>query len=286
MNDIFYWKSKDNIYLKYIKREQEYNMRSNHFHNFYEIYYLVKGERKYTIENSNYHAKSGTIVLIDLNQLHKTTHINGTYHERILIQFPIAVTHEFFKDTEFNFPYFMSKNFGSLQLDSEEESLVSQLLFNMLKESKEQLIGYQQMVQIYLKELLIFLQRRMTDQRYLLHADNISKESNKKMFEIMEYISGNYININFIDELAEHFYLDKSYMSRKFKQVTGYTIKEYTNICRIKQAQVLLETEQYNISSITNMVGYKNMTSFENNFKKYLGVTPLKYRKKLKNPPA
>lgn len=285
MNDIFYWKSKDNIYLKYIKREQEYNMRSNHFHNFYEIYYLVKGERKYTIENSSYHAISGTIVLIDLNQLHKTTHMNDTYHERILIQFPKAVAQEFFKDTEFNFPYFMSKNYGSLQLNAEEQLLVGQLLFNMIKETTVQLTGYEQMIQIHLKELLIFLQRKINNHK-LLHTRNISKASNKKMLEIMEYISENYININFIDELAEYFYLDKSYMSRKFKQVTGYTIKEYIDICRIKQAQLLLETEQHNISSITKMVGYNNMTSFENNFKKYLGVTPLKYRKKLKNPPA
>ena len=68
-------------------------------------------------------------------------------------------------------------------------------------------------------------------------------------------------------------------MCRLFKEVTGYSISEYINIHRIQKARHYLENTEFSISEITGLVGYGSMSHFEKNFKAYMNVSPLKYRK-------
>lgn len=73
----------------------------------------------------------------------------------------------------------------------------------------------------------------------------------------------------------------KSYICRIFKEVTGYTISEYTNIHRIRKAKRYLEETDMSISQIANALGYESLTYFERTFKTYMTLSPLKYRKTL-----
>ena len=70
-----------------IRPETPFNMPSKHYHDDYEIYYLLNGERYYFIENRTYHVKKGDIVLIDKYLLHRTitTEKYRHAHERILL---------------------------------------------------------------------------------------------------------------------------------------------------------------------------------------------------------
>ena len=83
-----------------------------------------------------------------------------------------------------------------------------------------------------------------------------------------------------LDELAQAFYLNKSYLSRIFKKATGYTVTEYINIYRIQESQKLLEDTDMSIADVAQAVGYENMTYYNRVFKKYVETSPLQYRKK------
>ena len=54
---------------------------------------------------------------------------------------------------------------------------------------------------------------------------------------------------------------------------------KYILSTRIRHAQVLLETTDYNISNIASMVGYENAFYFSRLFKKQKGLSPAAYRK-------
>ena len=45
MDTIIYYSEMEGISLEHLKRSSGYDMRSNHFHNEYEIYFLTEGER-------------------------------------------------------------------------------------------------------------------------------------------------------------------------------------------------------------------------------------------------
>ena len=54
---------------------------------------------------------------------------------------------------------------------------------------------------------------------------------------------------------------------------------KYILSIRIRNAQALLETTDYNISNIASMVGYENAFYFSRLFKKEKGLSPAAYRK-------
>ena len=75
------------ITISRVIRDYEYNMASRHFHEEYEIYYLLEGERYYFIDHSTHLVRNGSLVFINKNQVHKTSPVAGSsYHDRILIQ--------------------------------------------------------------------------------------------------------------------------------------------------------------------------------------------------------
>ena len=70
-----------------------------------------------------------------------------------------------------------------------------------------------------------------------------------------------------------------SWFIRNFKQYANTTPMQYIVSLRITNAQMLLETTNYNVTEIGNIVGYDNPLYFSRIFKKQKGVSPSEYRK-------
>ena len=51
----------------------------------------------------------------------------------------------------------------------------------------------------------------------------------RQAYAIADYLSENCEQNISLEELAAHFYLSKYYVCRTFKEITGYTVTEYTN---------------------------------------------------------
>lgn len=63
MDTIIYYSEMEGISLEHLKRSSGYDMRSNHFHNEYEIYFLTEGERLFFFNNRAYQVKKGSLIL-------------------------------------------------------------------------------------------------------------------------------------------------------------------------------------------------------------------------------
>lgn len=100
--------------------------------------------------------------------------------------------------------------------------------------------------------------------------------------EIQEYINANYSNSNFsLVMLADYFKLSTSYLSRFYKDQFGYTISEYLQKKRVEAAKELLRSTGKNIVDIAEELGFGNVHSFINTFKKHEGITPGEFRSKI-----
>src|SRR5690554_5138599 len=62
----------DKFAFEYIRTDRQRDMEIFHFHDYYEIYYLVSGQRDYFIDNRTYHVEPGNIVLINKGVIHRT----------------------------------------------------------------------------------------------------------------------------------------------------------------------------------------------------------------------
>jgi AraC-like DNA-binding protein len=96
--------------------------------------------------------------------------------------------------------------------------------------------------------------------------------------EAMQWIDEHYQEGFLLDDLADALHISKFYLSKRFHEETGSTLKEYVTAKRMRQACRLLETTMKSVELIGNEVGIPNASYFVQVFKQEVGTTPLKYR--------
>lgn len=98
---------------------------------------------------------------------------------------------------------------------------------------------------------------------------------------ILEYIQLHYTDELSIEQLACISHLSKSYFMCLFRQVTGLSAIEYVNQIRIQAACKLLTKKDLRSSDIAFSCGFRNLSNFNRQFRRFTGFTPMEYRKKL-----
>jgi len=83
--------------------------------------------------------------------------------------------------------------------------------------------------------------------------------------------------------LSETVYLNPSYLSRRYKELTGRNISDVITEERIRKATQLLLDDAWKIHDISEAIGYVSPAYFTRVFKKQTGVTPQEWRDNRKN---
>lgn len=104
--------------------------------------------------------------------------------------------------------------------------------------------------------------------------------------QIKKYLDEHYPEPLKIPELAAMFYVSEGYLSRRFKEHTGYTVNEYILSKRMGQAQKMLLFEDRSIKDIALSVGYEDLQYFYHVFRKYARCTPAQFREQYRESGA
>ena len=111
------------------------------------------------------------------------------------------------------------------------------------------------------------------------------KQKNNIKSLIINYMDNNknYLNIDFTENtLAKDLNVNRSYLSQVINELYNKNFTTFLNEYRIKEARKIMSAPQnlkYTIEYIAELVGYKSKTTFNNSFKKHVGVTPSFYLK-------
>ena len=102
------------------------------------------------------------------------------------------------------------------------------------------------------------------------------------MERVVQYIKSNYMHELRLEMLANIFGYNSAYLGKVFHQYTGENFNNYLDEIRITEAKRLLSMDEYKVYEVAEMVGYTNINYFHNKFKKYVGISPLSYKKSCK----
>lgn len=282
MEEIIYQESRQRISIDRVIRDYDFTMPSKHFHNEYELYYLIKGQRYYFIENESYFVDQGSLVIINKNQVHKTATYENPYHDRIVLGFNERILSEIAALSNFKISSFFQNYYGVIPLNKELQKQVHYLLIRIHKELKNKESHSFFMVSMYLLEIIIIADRIAQSTIPISRGIVAQSEKHNRVNQTANYIKSNYYKKLSLDNIADAQFINKSYLSRIFKDVTGFTVNEYLHICRVQEAKKLLEESNDSIYIIAKKVGFETSSYFERIFKKYTETTPLKHRKKYK----
>lgn len=246
-----------------------------HFHRVYEIYYLLKNEVNYFINNENLHIKEGTVVIVPPNAIHSTRCINEHSRKRFLIYIPETFIKEFLCDE----PELLSRlEVTPFIIKPSNRQHVEKMFFNLLNEfqSKDTSIVMQKSL---LGELLVTLYRLSKEGKTsTIKSSDIGKNT-EQILTIANYVSSNYNQNISLETLSRDFFLHPAYISRAFKKQLNINFSDYLKTVRVKEAALLLKNSELDITSIAKRTGFESATTFTRTFKSSIGITPLQYRK-------
>lgn len=105
---------------------------------------------------------------------------------------------------------------------------------------------------------------------------SLDEEFVKKALQLVEE---NMENPEFsVNHLCDDLGMSRSRLYRKFESITGLTPNDFIRSVRLKHAARLLLSSSYNISEISDRVGFNSIKYFNKYFKEEFGLTPTQYR--------
>ncbi len=111
-------------------------------------------------------------------------------------------------------------------------------------------------------------------------------EENKKkagyVDEALKYIESAYCDPITVQDIADRLNINRSYLSRLFRTITGISIQDYLLDYRIRQACILLKNSDLSIRTIAHSVSYMDALYFSRLFHRKKGMTPSEYRKHIR----
>lgn len=104
------------------------------------------------------------------------------------------------------------------------------------------------------------------------------KMIHREIEDVKQYIYEHYGEEIGVESLADLVYMAPSYLSCIFKKETGQNLSKFIKAYRMEKAKEMLEDTQKKIVTISNDVGYPNVSYFCQSFREYFGVSPQKFR--------
>ena len=272
---------RDDFNIEYLREKESYNMPSIHYHEYYEIYYQLTGERIYFIEDRVYKVNAGDLVVVNIRDLHKTMSAGTPKFGRILLAF----SRNFLRDMaacirDIDLFDCFRRPCKVITLTLPQQSVVEAILFEMVDESRQRAPGYLTGLKLDVMRLLLFTARQNGPE-----SGNIPEKSaavrpiHDKITLAAQYINNHYAQELSLRSIADRFHISYYYFCRIFREATGFTLTEYVNSVRIKHAQQLLKESRLSVTEIAGQVGYDSCTNFERVFKSRTHISPLQYRR-------
>lgn len=108
---------------------------------------------------------------------------------------------------------------------------------------------------------------------------NLSDEIKKQIYyDILDYIDTHVERNLKVSEIAEHFGYNEKYLSHRFRELSGRTIKEYILQAKVNRANYYLTDTNMSITSIALCLSFSDSHNFCRTYKRVTGLTPTEFR--------
>ena len=258
----------EEIYIEYLKNYKKHNVPVQQYHDGYELYLLIDGERSLFYNDMCHTLKRGDLAVIRPFELHYAESGDAEFYERYVLNFKPSQLEPILSENESKL-LFNSFNSRLLHLNEEQLQTVysSFILIDSLTDIKNPLS--RKSVCAAILSLLVFISG--------IHQTDIPSAAKGLPQEIISAI--NYINTRYADNIsldmvAGALHMSKYHFCRVFKEVTGTTFLEYLHNVRLSHAHRLLIQSDLPVSEIAVRTGFGSAAYFSRMFKKTHGISP------------
>lgn len=105
---------------------------------------------------------------------------------------------------------------------------------------------------------------------------------NKTIYTIGKSVIRQVDNKVTLESVAGDVYLNKTYVSHVFREMTGISFSDFVTEVKVDRAKTLLHYPDMSVSTAADMLCFSSAGYFSAIFKKHTGVTPTEYRQLIK----
>lgn len=257
-----------------------------HDHTFFELAYITGGTAEHNLNGSISTVRKGDYFIVDYGSVHsyqncrEFTLINCLFLPELIDETlgDCRVFEELLKVCLIRYykQYYGFSPVNRIFHDESGEILV--LIRGMQQEYENRDMGFVEILRGRLLEVLILTMRKITGEKHVSDRKYEGTESTAVM-EAIRYLKSHYRDRAVIAGFCEKHHYSAQYISRKFKQETGFTALEYLQKIRIEKCCELLSGSDMPIQEIAHEIGYDDVKFFHKVFRRMLHMSPGEYRK-------
>ena len=253
-------------------------MVNTHFHNSYEIYFLIDGTRDCFIQNHTYVLQPKDIVFFRPKAIHRTIVRDSPYIKRYVMMIPQDFVRSLALEYEGNLFKCFLNPYPVLKLQGQDYTHILNLFSRIHEEYEKHQRQPSFIISVLVTELLFYLNQ--------LQEGTLSPHPHQEKTlsrQTIDMLMPNYHKTITLDWLSKELFVSTYQLCRIFKEETGFTVMEYLTFLRLKEAMQLLDTTDQSITDIGFTVGFNNINHFIRTFKKHMSTTPKQYQLKRKS---
>ena len=247
-----------------------------HEHVFYELYFLVSGQRRYLMQHTVFDVEPGNLLIIPKMHLHRATSATQTGYDRYVLYFSDRQAEK------------LASLIGTESLNEmisggciKLPGYISKQIHKDMEEIRQELQSPTDITDAVVTHL--FHGIMLNALRYGSKKEHLVGESADKVQMIAKYITEHYNEEISLSMAANMAYLERTYFSKRFKHITGFGFQEYLLQTRILAAEKLLLETSHSVSKISVNCGFSCSNYFGDVFRRFKGISPSEYRRKYRS---
>lgn len=251
-----------------------------HWHNDLEINLIREGEAVFQVYQKSYRVRTGEGFLLNRNVPHSCSS-PGNEHVRystILVR-PDFLYGDFGSDVERKCfqPFLQNSAIPCIYLAGFDEN--GKEILQKLNQVEEAFDRKRFCYELKIKGLLCeaFAMILYGHRQELTKFVPANLQELERLEKMLNYLNMHFTEVISLQDLADQVHLSREVCCRLFKKMTGKTITGYLEEYRVNKSFSLVQSGQYSMTQITEMVGFSNPSRFASAFRKRFGCNPGEY---------
>jgi len=276
------------IGLSLIKKSHAITNPSRHFHPWWEILYIVSGDRTFFYANRTLHIKAGTFLCIAPGVLHRAINPADEVCNLYNVYFGdsgIATPNDDYR-LKLLLPLLEKIDpctVLSPQNQDKVTEIFSRLGHELLTSRTEEKFApenpnfaSQTLCWSLMGEMLVTVARQEKESGVAITP---TEEMKGHLALILDFLNTHYTQPLTLESVAQKFSISPSHLSRSFKKATRFGFVEYINSLRVAESCRLLRKSDLSVLEIALKCGFGSVTQYGRCFKELTGQSPRDYRK-------
>lgn len=258
------------FFCEYEEKHTEHNMLCRHYHESYEIFMLVDGERYIFFNDRMHRLEEGDIVILKPYTLHYSESRESKYYKRYVMNFSDDMLKNILSEEECK-EFIGCLHSGVIHLNDEKKYIAKKYFDSILSLSKKNDRLSKKLLSAKVMIFVDMLKGLWGNAEYCDEYDIVCSHG---MVDVLNYINSHFNKELSLEFIVKYAHMSKSNFCRAFKAEMGTTFLRHLNNLRVAQAHSLLVNTDKSIQKISEETGFSSLLHFERVFKTIHGVSP------------